>query len=300
MAKRKWFPRRLSIDERRLSNVLWSQCESDLSTRRKRWNEFLDFCELNRISHQGDASIFDYVAQLVSCNMKPRTIKNYKAHVLAARAGGCSPLAALGKRLKKTISTSSRRHALDISYDRLVQAIPSILSLNPRVAAIVVAMVATGLRFADLWHLKRKFIRIIRLHDGWRVVVDVRRAKNIMQDICRRRLVIPSSLSGHFSSFIEPLLNWYNSADGDETVAVGTINEFNSYLSGIDATDYANTEHSERLYTSYSLRRFAFAAFIDFCTDELGVVDWERACRFSLHMRENTLQSFYHQDLADE
>ena len=146
---------------------------------------------------------------------------------------------------------------MEISYDRLVQAIPSILSLNSRVAAIVVAMVATGLRFADLWHLKRKFIRIIGLHDGWRIVVDVRRAKNIMQDICRRRLVIPSSLSGHLSSFIEPLLNWYNSADADETVAVGTINEFNSYLATINTSDYANTDHYERFYTSYSLRHFA-------------------------------------------
>ena len=240
--------------------------------------------------------------KLVCSNMKLRTIKNYKAHVQAARSKGTSPLAALSKRLSKGISKSPRRYALEISFERLQEAIPGLLQTNPRVAAVASAMVLTGLRFSDLCFLERRFIKIKWSvePEGFIVSIDVRRAKNIMKDICRRRLVIPVSFTSHLHDFFFPLLDWYSSATPLETLAVGTVSEFNKYLSLIDTSDYAETENARRFYTSYSLRRFAFKNFIAQCVDGLGIIDWDKACRFSLHMKENTLQAFYHGDLMDE
>lgn len=297
----------MTQEERLFSKELFDKCE-DLRVRLKRWNEYLDFCEINELAFEADLSIFDYVAQLVASGLKLRTVQNYKSHVMAARARGVSPLAALSKRLSKGVSKSPRRHALDISLERLRQAVSLLREINPRVAAIAVAMALIGMRFSDLWFLERTFMRLKKstfslageAHQGLSISVDVRRAKNIMKDVLRRRLVIPACWLVEVEDLLGPLKDWYESAQPTDTLAIGTVTEFNSYLAHIDMSDYAGTEHSERFYTSYSLRRFAFANFIDHCTDELGVVDWSAASRFSLHMKDNTLQAFYQGGLEDE
>ena len=70
MAKRKWFPHALTASEHKYSADLFQACTNDLKVRRKRWNEYVEFCDLNHLDINSDVAFFDYVSQLVCSNIR--------------------------------------------------------------------------------------------------------------------------------------------------------------------------------------------------------------------------------------
>lgn len=126
--------------------------------------------------------------------------------------------------------------------------------------------------------------------------IDIRNAKNIKKDILRRVLTIPYSMYPHMmpEAAAACLLEWYASAEPEDCLGVGSVDEFNNYLRPFE------TLVLDRTFTSYTFRRFAFARFIGSCTDTDGVTDWDRACAFSLHMKVDTLRAFYLGPVVEE
>jgi len=152
----------------------------------------------------------------------------------------------------------------------------------------------TGLRYADLCCLSRKYIRVRlgAIQGSVHITIDLREAKQIKRDILRKRLVVPDKLVVA-TTICQDLLDWYDRADASQTLAIGEVTEFNRYLQQFNTG-------LDRHATSYSLRRFAMNRFIHHCTDEEGITDWERAVRFSLHFKPETLEAFCHGELVAE
>ena len=262
---------------------------------KKRWSEFLDFCEANDFPHAGpnvENTIFGYVSQLTDDGMALRSIKNYLSHVRKGLKGFCA-LTFLKRRLDKAITKAPRRHALDASPAEIREMLGLLELRNARVAAIAVAMMWCGLRYEDLCNIPRRYWKLWEDPNArkrsFTMAIDVKEAKNILKDIQRKRLfvgvlVFPDCIP---VAALTALTDWYRDADPEDCLAVGTVNEFNSYLAPFE------TLVLNRSFTSYSFRRFAFQRFIAHCTNREGEVDWKTAISYSLHMKEDTLRAFY-------
>ena len=289
---RRWFPRPLTDGQRTIATNLLQQAERAVSTSKKRWSEFQVFCEANQLATTDDFAIIAYIAQLCDDGIGLRSIRNYVRHVMAGR-NGISVLSGMTKNLQRAIIKTPRRHALDIRDDESLMVILQWLKQqNPRAAIIATAMVWLGLRYGDLACVPRRYLRL--LSNPLRAVVDVRESKAIKKDFLRARLVIPSTLGIDLGEHTRDLLKWYSAAEAEETVSLGLAADLNKYLRSFPSNI------PDRYYTTYSFRRLAFKRFIQACTAKDGVTDWERACRFSLHLKSSTLQAFYHGELEDE
>jgi len=284
----------MSAEQIRTSEDLKGRCMAYNESARLRLIEFGDFCRANGKDPSDDESVVAYVVALAGDGLGLRTIRNYKNLVVNGRRG-MSILSGLDSQIHRAILRAPRRHALDLTEEQIVNGLlPLLSSVNKRVSAIAVCMAWTGLRYADLCYLPRKYIRIRpgKAEGTAGIVVDIREAKQIKKDILRKRLVIPDDLVVA-TAVCQDLLDWYAGAAAMDTLGVGEVTAFNRYLQRFDTG-------AERHATSYSLRRYAMNRFIDRCTDAEGIIDWDRAVRYSLHFKSETLEAFYHGDLDDE
>ena len=293
---RKYFPARVSASQAQRAKELRRVALSAVQRCRSVYRVFQRFCAINGIDHHklGDALPL-WVAQLED-SLAVRTVRLYIKQIRKYDRFLLDPASFVAPgllRLCNTRSTSApRRHALDIPGSVVEEMVSFLSNSNPRAFLCAYLMATTGLRFVDLMYLTRGCIKWGRQGT---LFVDVRRSKTIKTDWQRQELAIPPRLAFPCAA---PLLALFrrelDSVNLDEYIAPedSSCAEFNRIL----GESYA---HDGRKPTSYSLRRYAFDRFIKAARNEEGVVDWNWACRFSLHMNVATLQAFYYRGPTD-
>ena len=172
--------------------------------------------------------------------------------------------------------------------------------INRRVAIIGYTMWLTGLRYVDLSYcFPSQIVSTTRA-----VFVDVKKSKAIRSDWLRRELTVPACCQPPVEVrdiFHQVLLK---PPKGEPIAPPDNTSAFNGYLKAVWTDEAYSTVRSQvfvslsprdgRAPTSYTLRRAAFARFIEYCRAEDGIVDSDRAAQISLHFRPSTLQAFYY------
>jgi integrase len=183
-------------------------------------------------------------------------------------------------------------HAIDMHPSDIESLIFHLADIDETSTAIAFMMWQTGLRFCDILQLEH--FQVEWTARGIRI--EVRVAKNIRSPILRKEVNIPIRLMENVDPKVTEIT--WRVLRNRRSFSKENIGTFNERLAKADCN--AGADADERHPTSYTLRRSAMQRFIRYCTNRNGIIDWQRACLFSLHETEKTLRAYYHRHVSDD
>jgi len=270
----------------------------------KRLAEYRIFCEANALDVV-DRNLVFWNAQLEEDSVAIRSRRLYLSQVrkllcLLDRGGDVRIGARLVRALTVDSTTAPRRHARDLTDVDIQRLLNALWLVNRRVAVVGYAMWLTGMRFVDLTYCRRSQL----VSTKRTFYVDVRRSKSIRSDWLRRELAVPLSCQPPTEARAIYHAELLSLAADDFIAPADNTSAFNRYLKAVwSAEEYSNVRleafgssspFDGRAPTTYTLRRAAFARFIEHYRSDEGIVNWDRAAKMSLHFKASTLQAFYY------
>lgn len=297
---RKHYPRLMSAACASAGRELLTELRRQPSSRRLA--EYEMFCTKNGLE-VNDENLCYWAAQLEEDKIAVRSRRLYLSQVrkqLRAVVSGTRISARLIRHLTNESTTAPRRHARDLDGAEIELLLGGLRAINKRVALVAFAMWLTGLRFVDLTYCHpSQFVSTARAF-----FVDVKKSKAIRSDWLRRELTVPACCQPPIAllgAYIQELVKL---PPGEPVAPADSTSVFNGYLKALWTAEAhsairlqvfgSSSPRTGRAPTSYTLRRAAFARFIEYCRAGDGLVDWERAAQMSLHFRSSTLQAFYY------
>lgn len=280
MGKRKWRPMLICREDvSQFDSLIREYGDAHNAQQRRRVRrEFIDFSAMNGFATPV-AAFNGFIGQLRRCQMKPGTVEDYATYILAI----CREKATLLERteLRETLAAVRAAHAdADTkSAPRAVQEeVVKILEehrASKEIKAALWLMTLTGARMRCLSRLRRKqFVDVSRKS----ITVRWRLTKNLRRRCDRRTVEVPAQFP--IPRLVRTLLT-----DGDPEERPLRKIEAHHITKAIRDTSASNTE---RLMTSYSLRKFGLRY--------ICALFGENAYRFTVHKKRDMLDAHY----ADE
>lgn len=288
-AGRRWRARLRAAADLEAEATLYRQTRRNDKTRVRGY--YTEWVHVNGEQRWSTTSLFGFVGSLYAAGLAASTVDTYvtllagvefEEHSRASRVA----LDDLKKVTRLRRAEGTKHHAVDVPFSEASRCIAELSAERNGTGDALLYVLVAGPRVKDLTRLKCCQVKIDV--EQRRVTHDLWVTKGIRRATARRRVVVPMELTAALSvETFERLARMWSGAKDSRPFAHISTAEINTALRDLGGG-----------LTTNSFRRNYVHRVLRFCTED-GVCDFERASKFTGHLRSDTLQAFYVEDLSN-